>query len=70
MHFEKKNFIGKAIEDKMNHYSHELLSINNWYKLFNFYQLEIIGFFLCGRISRTHHDLIAFITFEFNDETI
>ena len=37
MHFEKKNFNGKAIEDKMNHYRHELLSINNWYKLFNFY---------------------------------
>ena len=32
----KKNFNGKAIEDKMNHYRHELLSINTLYKLFNF----------------------------------
>ena len=40
MHFEK-NFNGKAIEDKMNYYKHELLSINNWYKLFNFYTLEV-----------------------------
>ena len=69
MHIKKKNFIGKAIEDKMNHYRHELLYINNWYKLFNFYTSEIIVF-LCGRISITHHDHIVFIIFEFNDETI
>ena len=57
----------------MNHYRHELLSINNRYKLFNFYTLEIIvGFFVCvcGRTSITHHDHIVFIIFEFNDETI
>ena len=54
----------------MNHYRHELLSINNWYKLFYFYTLEIIGVFLCGRISITHHDHIVSIIFEFNDDTI
>ena len=55
---------------QMNHYRHELLSINNWYRLFNFYTFRDNWGFLCGRISITHRDHIVFIIFEFNDETI
>ena len=42
----------------MNHWRHDLLSINSWYKLFNLYTLEIIVF-SCGWTSITRHDLIV-----------
>ena len=42
MHFEKKI---KWESNWMNHYRHELLSIINWYKLINFYTLEITRLF-------------------------